>query len=54
MQSNFENIILDIFNRKINFEYFESLYILTCIPILIVLILIYIKWQKRNQLIFSS
>ena len=54
MQSNFENIISDILNREINFEYFESLYILTCIPILIILILIYIRWQKRNQLIFSS
>jgi len=54
MKSTTEHIISDIFNREINFEYFESLYILTCIPILIILILIYIRWQKRTQLIFSS
>lgn len=54
MKSTTEHIISDIFNKEINFEYFESLYILTCIPILIILILIYIRWQKRTQLIFSS
>lgn len=54
MQNTTEHIISDIFNREISFEYFESLYILTCIPILIILILIYIQWQKKNLLRFSS
>ena len=54
MKSTTEHIISDIFNSKINFEYFEYLYILTCIPILIILILIYRRWQKKNLLRFSS
>jgi len=54
MKSTTEHIISDTFKREISFEYFESLYILVCIPILIILILIYIRWQKKNLLIFSS
>ena len=54
MKSTTEHIISDTFKREISFEYFESLYMLVCIPILIILILIYIRWQKKNLLRFSS
>ena len=48
MEIQTEKIISYLFNQEIRFEYFESLYLLLIIPVLLIIQIFYISWKKKK------